>query len=127
MILHSCAAVEGRITGPVLMWAEALDLILTKLRKESFPFDKVYAISGSGQQHGSVYWAKDAQKLHLKNLDRASNEGGLVTHLQDAFSIKDSPVWMDSSTRAQCCAIEEALGGAANLAALTGKENNNNK
>jgi len=113
------AAVEGRITGPVLMWVEALDLVLKKLRKVSFPFHKVYAISGSGQQHGSVYWAKGALKSHLKLLN--PSKGSLVTQLQDAFSIKDSPVWMDSSTSAQCAAIEKALGGGAKLAALTGR------
>lgn len=110
-------AVEGHITGPVLMWVEALDLVLSKLAEADFPFEKVYAISGSGQQHGSVYWAKGAQKLHLKNLDPSK---ALVAQLQDAFTIKDSPVWMDSSTSAQCSAIEKALGGATKLAALTG-------
>jgi len=95
--VHS--AVEGRITGPVLMWVEAFDLVLRKLRKVNFPFDKVVAISGSGQQHGSVYWAKGALESHLKQLD--PSKGGLVTQLQDAFSINDSPVWMDSSTSAQ--------------------------
>jgi xylulokinase len=107
-------AVEGRITGPVLMWVEALELVLTKLAKANFPLHKVYAISGSGQQHGSVYWARGA---HLKGLDPSQ---ALVTQLQEAFAIKDSPVWMDSSTSAQCAAIEKAVGGATKLAALTG-------
>lgn len=110
-------AVKGSITGPVLMWVEALDLALTKMAKANFPFNKVYAISGSGQQHGSVYWAKGAQQSHLKNLDSSKD---LVTQLQEAFSIKDSPVWMDSSTSVQCSAIERAVGGAAKLTALTG-------
>ncbi|KAG0629277.1 hypothetical protein M758_1G090400 [Ceratodon purpureus] len=115
--VHRDPHVEGRITGPVLMWVEALELVLAKLAKANFPFEKVYAISGSGQQHGSVYWARGAQKSHLKNLDPSK---ALVTQLQDAFTIKDSPVWMDSSTSAQCSAIEKALGGATMLAALTG-------
>lgn len=99
------------------MWVEALDLVLTKMVRANFPFNKVNAISGSGQQHGSVYWTKGAQQLHLKNLDPSKD---LVTQLQEAFSIKDSPVWMDSSTSAQCSAIEKAVGGAAKLTALTG-------
>ena len=110
-------AVEGRITGPVLMWVEALDVVLTKLANSNFPFHKVSAISGSGQQHGSVYWARGAQKSHLMNLDASK---ALVTQLQEAFTIKESPVWMDSSTSAQCSAIEKAVGGATTLAALTG-------
>lgn len=114
----SVVAEEGRITGPTLMWAEALDLVLTKLRKVNFPFHKVYAISGSGQQHGSVYWANGAREAYLKTLDPL--KGSLVKQLQEAFSIQDSPVWMDSSTSAQCAAIEKALGGAEKVAALTG-------
>ncbi|XP_024391819.1 xylulose kinase 2 isoform X2 [Physcomitrium patens] len=115
--VHRDPKVKGRITGPVLMWVEALDLVLTKMVRANFPFNKVNAISGSGQQHGSVYWTKGAQQLHLKNLDPSKD---LVTQLQEAFSIKDSPVWMDSSTSAQCSAIEKAVGGAAKLTALTG-------
>lgn len=112
--VHRDPHVEGRITGPVLMWVEALELVLTKLAKGNFPLDKVYGISGSGQQHGSVYWARGA---HLKGLDPSQ---ALVTQLRDAFAIKESPVWMDSSTSAQCAAIEKAVGGATKLAALTG-------
>ena len=34
--------------------------------------------------------------------------------------MQDSPVWMDSSTHAQCRQLEEAAGGPEQLAALTG-------
>ena len=34
---------------------------------DKFPFSKVVAISGSGQQHGSVYWKNGAQSV-MKNL-----------------------------------------------------------
>ena len=44
----------------------------------------------------------------------------LHTQLSSAFSVQDSPVWMDSSTHAQCRQLEEAAGGAEQLAALTG-------
>lgn len=47
---------NGRIVSPTLMWLEALDLMLQKLSKPNFDFAKVAAVSGSGQQHGSVYW-----------------------------------------------------------------------
>ncbi|MCX6983467.1 MAG: FGGY family carbohydrate kinase [Lentisphaerae bacterium] len=38
-----------------LMWLEALDLVLEKLKSAGAPLDMVVGISGSGQQHGSVY------------------------------------------------------------------------
>lgn len=115
--VHRDPHVKGRTTGPVLMWVEALDRILAKLAEEDFPFHKIIAISGSAQQHGSVYWAKGARTSHLKNLNPSES---LVAQLQNAFATKDSPMWMDSTTSKQCSAIEEALGGAAHVTALTG-------
>jgi xylulokinase len=34
--------------------------------------------------------------------------------------ISDSPIWMDSSTTAQCKQVEAAVGGAEQLSHLTG-------
>ena len=33
---------------------------------------------------------------------------------------RDAPIWMDSSTAAQCAAITQAVGGADALTRLTG-------
>lgn len=43
-----------------------------------------------------------------------------VPPFQACFSIRDSPVWMDSSTTAQCRGLEAAVGGAQALSCLTG-------
>ena len=117
---HGCLPVKGRYTAPVLMWVEALDMMLTKLANDGFPFHKVYAISGSAQQHGSVYWAQGARDSLLQPLDPSKS---LLSQLQNAFATQDSPIWMDSTTSEQCHAIEEVLGGAASVTALTGKAN----
>jgi len=109
--------VKGRTTAPVLMWVEALDILLSRLAKDGFPFHKVYAICGSAQQHGSVYWAHGTQDSLLKNLDSSKS---LLEQLQNAFATMDSPNWMDSTTAIQCCAIEAALGGPNHVTALTG-------
>ncbi|BBN14168.1 xylulokinase [Marchantia polymorpha subsp. ruderalis] len=106
----------GRITGPVLMWVEALQTGLDKLKKNGFPFHKVVAVSGSGQQHGSVYWKIGSSEV-LRRLDASQT---LVSQLKDVFSTNDSPVWMDSSSSKQCEEIEEALGGPQALCDLTG-------
>ena len=37
------------VTAPTLMWVEALDLLLNKMKDASFPFNKVVALSGDGQ------------------------------------------------------------------------------
>lgn len=106
---------NGRIVSPTLMWVEALDLMLQKLSKK-LDFGKIAAVSGSGQQHGSVYW-KSGSSAILSSLDPKK---ALVDQLGSAFSVKESPIWMDSSTTAQCRDIEKAVGGALELARLTG-------
>ncbi|KAI5606517.1 xylulose kinase [Silurus asotus] len=104
------------VTSPVLMWVKALDLLLEKMMSTGFDFSRVKAISGSGQQHGSVYWKKGARKT-LQSL----NPGGyLHSLLQDCFAVQDSPVWMDSSSAEQCKRLECAVGGAQHLADITG-------
>ncbi|XP_073006259.1 xylulose kinase 2 isoform X2 [Typha latifolia] len=113
--VHRDSTENGRIVSPTLMWVEALDLLLEKL-KPKVDYGKVVAISGSGQQHGSVYWKKGSQDM-LASLDPNKT---LLSQLNDAFSTSDSPVWMDNSTTAQCREIEKAVGGALELSKLTG-------
>ncbi|XP_064284103.1 xylulose kinase isoform X3 [Passer domesticus] len=104
------------VTSPVLMWVKALDMILEKMKSSGFNFSQVRAMSGAGQQHGSVYWKKGSIQI-LKN---ASPELPLHQSLKGCFSVGDSPIWMDSSTASQCRALEKALGGAQHLASVTG-------
>ncbi|KAH9622687.1 hypothetical protein KSS87_011548 [Heliosperma pusillum] len=113
------ATVNGRIVSPTLMWVEAFDMMLLKLSRK-IDFGKVAAVSGSAQQHGSVYW-KNGSSVMLSSLDPKKQ---LVEQLTEAFSIKESPIWMDSSTTEQCKKIEEAVGGALELSRLTGSRAN---
>ncbi|KAJ7550136.1 hypothetical protein O6H91_07G085200 [Diphasiastrum complanatum] len=115
--VHRDLSENGRVTAPALMWVEALECVLDKLKKRSFPFEAIKAVSGSGQQHGSVYWKKDTLNSKLQKLSHLESLHG---QLQDAFSTIHSPIWMDSSTFVQCKEIEEALGGAVALSLLTG-------
>lgn len=108
-------SVNGRIVSPTLMWVEAFDLILERLAKK-LDFSKIAAVSGSGQQHGSVYWKPGGSAI-LSSLDSTKP---LVGQFRDAFSVNESPVWMDSSTTEQCIAIEKAVGGAMELSKLSG-------
>src|SRR5690606_31968548 len=38
-----------------LMWVTALDTLLSRLRRGGVDFSRIAAVSGAGQQHGSVY------------------------------------------------------------------------
>lgn len=109
-------SVNGRIVSPTIMWVEALDLILDRLQKSKLDFGKIAAVSGSGQQHGSVYWKTGS----LGVLSSMDPKKPMTDQLGDAFSVKESPIWMDSSTTEQCKAIEKAVGGALELSKLTG-------
>ncbi|XP_034039344.1 xylulose kinase, partial [Thalassophryne amazonica] len=104
------------VTSPVLMWVKALDLLLDKMKGAGFDFSQVRALSGSGQQHGSVYWRKGA----ARTLNELDPERPLHHLLQDSFSVSDSPVWMDSSSTQQCQYLQAAVGGSLKLAEITG-------
>lgn len=104
------------VTSPPLMWVAALDLLLDKMARDRFAFQQVVAISGSGQQHGSV-WLKKKTRNALKRLNAAK---ALRAQMDGAFSVNASPIWMDSSTARQCRDLEDALGGAQAVADLTG-------
>ncbi|XP_026534718.1 xylulose kinase isoform X1 [Notechis scutatus] len=104
------------VSSPVLMWIKALDLILEKMKSAGFNFSTVKALSGAGQQHGSVYWKEGASSV-LQNLSPVLP---LHQSLKNCFSLSNSPVWMDSSTAAQCKSLEKKAGGAQKLADITG-------
>ncbi|XP_023254552.1 xylulose kinase-like, partial [Seriola lalandi dorsalis] len=70
------------VTSPVLMWVKALDLLLDKMKRAGFDFSRVRALSGSGQQHGSVYWRRGASKT----LNQLDPDQTLFQQLQDSFS-----------------------------------------
>jgi xylulokinase len=115
----------GTVVSPAAMWVGALDRVLIALRKRDFPFSRVAAVSVSGQQHGSVYWrvgaAAKLAALCTGSLPPQPHTGlCLESELCDMFSVSESPVWMDSSTTAQCERLEQAVGGPKQLAELTG-------
>lgn len=83
--------------SPPAMWVSALDQMLAAVAQSGVDLAGLRAISGSAQQHGSVYVRTDG------------------TLARDV-----SPIWMDSSTRDECADIAAALGGNAVLARRTG-------
>ena len=108
---------DGRtVTAPPAMWAAALDRMAGILAASGLDLSQIRAVTGSAQQHGSVYLAPGAGRV-LRELDPARS---LVEQLDAAFSRPVSPVWMDCSTTAECAALTNAMGGEAALARLTG-------
>jgi len=104
------------VNVPTLLWVKAVDIALDKLKKQNFDFKSVVAISGTGQQHGSVYWKKGSEDV-LKSLNPSKT---LNEQLSDCFSVQNSPIWMDSSTTVECRKLEEEIGGQIRLVEITG-------
>ena len=101
-----------------LLWAAALDLLFAQMKKDKVALGKIIAISGSGQQHGSVYLNEKAVET-LATLDPKKS---LVENLDGVFSRKTSPIWMDSSTAKECAEIRKKLGGIKFTASRTGSD-----
>ncbi|MFX0073765.1 MAG: xylulokinase, partial [Candidatus Hermodarchaeota archaeon] len=106
---------EKVVHSPPLMWIEALELILKKI-EENVPITNIRAISGSGQQHGTVYLNKN----FTKSLENLNPNQSLISQLKNCFSRETSPIWMDSSTSKQCEEIRSALGGKEQTIKITG-------
>jgi xylulokinase len=105
------------VVSSPLMWADALERMMAIVASESrLDLAELRAISGAGQQHGSVYFDAGAGRA-LAALDPSRPLGDQI---RGCLSHPDSPVWMDTSTSAECTSIEAAVGGPAALARLTG-------
>jgi xylulokinase len=104
------------VTAPPAMWAEALDRMMARLAESGVDWSGLAAISGSAQQHGSVYLSARARAL-LPALDPRE---ALSHQVREMLSRDASPIWMDSSTTRQCAEITASLGGDAILAKRTG-------
>ena len=101
-----------------LLWAAALDLLFAQMKKDKVTLGKILAISGSGQQHGSVYLTEKTTAT-LAALDPKKS---LVENLDGVFARKTSPIWMDSSTAKECAEIRKKLGGIKFTASRTGSD-----
>ena len=108
---------DDEVYASPLMWAEALDRMMRVIALQAeLDLDDLRAISGSAQQHGSVYLNASAAS-QLAQLDAAAP---LASQLATMFSRSEAPVWLDNSTTAQCREIESAVGAAEILRAITG-------
>jgi len=98
-----------------LMWVAALDRLLGELKSDGFDLSRVRGISGAGQQHGSVYL-----NSKLSDAPRFSASSNLVDQVKPLLSRATAPIWMDSSTRAECDEIAAAVGGDPTLTRISG-------
>ncbi len=98
-----------------LIWAAALDLLFDRLRGSAVALSSIRGISGSGQQHGTVYLSPGFRPMVA---DPAT--GSLARTVRPYLTRRTSPIWMDSSTSRECAEINQALGGAAEVRRRSG-------
>lgn len=110
------AGQAGEAVSSPVMWAEALEAMMRRLAESGLDVGRIAAISGSAQQHGSVYLNAAAASA-LNHLDATRS---LAEQVAPMLSRPVAPIWMDSSTGAQCAEIAAAVGGQATLAQHTG-------
>ncbi len=108
-------APDEAVSSPV-MWAEALETMMHRIAGSGLDVSGIAAISGSAQQHGSVY-VNAAAATALSRLDPSRP---LAEQVAPMLSRPVAPIWMDSSTGAQCAEIAAAVGGQQTLANHTG-------
>lgn len=92
--------------SPPTLWLAALDLVLARLVEQNAPLGLVRGLCGAGQQHGTVYLNNSAGEV-LAGLHPSQP---LAAQLAPCFARATSPIWMDSSTTAECHSIETAVG-----------------
>jgi xylulokinase len=99
-----------------LMWLAALDLLLERLKATGIEMGRIAAIGGDGQQHGSVY-LNDLFFPTLASLTPCACPG-LAEQFATTLARRTSPIWMDSSTSAECRELDARFG--ARMQADTG-------
>ena len=95
------------------MWVDALDLLLSELAGKGVDLASIAAIGGAGQQHGSVYLATPIAGL-------GEGVSPLRDRIRPLLSRKTAPIWMDTSTSAECAEIARAMGGDETVVRLSG-------
>ncbi len=98
-----------------LLWVQAFEMLFAKMKNNGFDFSQIDSVSGSGQQHGTVYLNNNF--LESSNWNETKP---LVENIKTMLSRKTAPIWMDSSTSIECEEITNAVGGRSIVQAKSG-------
>lgn len=106
---------DGEVHSDPRMWLDALELLLEELAGKC-DLSKVGAVSGAGQQHGSVYLKAPWSEV-VAGLDPSRS---LKDQLAPCLARPTSPIWMDGSTSEECREIADSVGGDTEVCTRTG-------
>lgn len=91
-----------------LMWLAALDLLLLRLQASGLAMQRIAAIGGASQQHGTVY-LNEHFELALHALSNGADVA-LADRFRDTLARPTAPIWMDSSTTQECHELTTHFG-----------------
>ena len=107
--------IAGEVHADPLMWLDALELVFEQLSSQC-DLAEVRAISGAGQQHGSVYlnesWFDAVSSLKI--------DLSLSAQISNCLSRRSAPIWMDNSTTEECREITTTIGSSSTVCAKSG-------
>lgn len=106
---------DGEVHSDPRMWLDALDILLEDLKSQC-DLSQITAISGAGQQHGSVY----LNEKWFETIKNLSPSLSLSTQVEPCLTRSTCPIWMDSSTGEECKEIAAAAGGNDQVCAKSG-------
>lgn len=109
----------GEVLTPIALFLDAIETLLDRMKLDNFPFENVKGINGSCQQHGTVYYTSEINRL-LSTM--GNGEVKWSQHLKNGFSFDLASNWQDRSTDKEVLAFEKALGSAQNLCQVTGSK-----
>ena len=98
-----------------LCWVSALDALFGKLVAQGIELGAVRGLSGAAQQHGSVYL-----NTPIGTSGAWSTTEPLAPQVKPLLGRARAPIWLDSSTSAECAEIAAAVGGDAELVRISG-------
>ena len=106
---------NGEVHADPRMWLDALEKLLDTL-SQTCDLSQITAISGAGQQHGSVYlnqrWQATLQSLNTQQ--------ALSAQIAPCLSRSTAPIWMDTSTQIECTEITHTVGGDTAVCSKSG-------
>jgi len=98
-----------------LLWVAAIERLFEKIVARGFALETLRGVSGAGQQHGSVYL-----KTRISDAPSWTTARPLVEQVRPLLSRRTAPIWLDSTTSAECAEIASALGGDLRVVAISG-------
>jgi xylulokinase len=106
---------DGEVHSDPLMWLDALEQLLEDL-KTRCNLSQIVAISGAGQQHGSVY----LNDRWMNCIDTLETNESLSAQIAPCLARNSAPIWMDTSTSVECREIAASIGGNAKVCEKSG-------